>query len=955
MTTRSGAEELVPIVGSWVRRRATDTPLGQVRDRRTVHGKFQLKINWGAPPDEWVDLVDVTCGFQVGWTVQDEPLSATRAPLGPGRIVARRTLGGREQLLVQLDNDGRSVWLPYENLRRIKDTRMRFVRAETGVQDHAERFRLRLLAHALENWNHLTGSLDRLDVDPLPHQIQLVHRILSSGNHNWLIADDVGLGKTIEVGLLLAALKRKGQARRVLVVAPAGLTRQWQDELQYKFDQIYRIYGRDFEVRLPEHWKLYDHVIVSIDLAKREEHLEVFRQADGWDVVVFDEGHKLTRYASGERAQRYRLAEMLRPNADSFLLLSGTPHQGYADRFLALLDLVRPDLRAQIHTLEANPEIVGEMILRNRKSEVTDADGKFIFKGQQIHRVPVEPSPATRRFQRLLHEYLTRGYKAGEVGGAAGRAIGFVMTTYRKLASSSVAAIERALRLRLERLSGAAALARSAVSDEGLSLADLAEGGDEQDDLAAAGEIAGAAEFFAFERDMINDLLGAAAEVRRDDEKLRIFLKQVVEPLVKLNKKLLVFTEYRATQAYLLQALEERFAGYGKVVLINGSMSLDEKLVAIEAFNNTVPFLISTEAGGEGINLQQACHVMVNYDLPWNPARLVQRIGRLYRYGQREPVVVFNLHARDNFDNSAIDLMLQRVMQIVRDMAPVGKEFNERLYAEILGEVLENVDFAAVLQAATSMTIERTREQIDEAIARAQHAQRLQAEIFQHIVGYDPNALRGTLGFTMQHVNLFIRGMLPLVGAPLSAALHDGRVLEIRLPDDDRGRFPEFGQRTVVRITTDRRLAQRFRDTTLLDFEASFFQHLIETAKSQAFDGIYASATAPAGVKGHLAGFKLRWQNDQGDALTEEFVTLFASEHGIVTSNPAFLAEWLVHPLGSGPVPGAHPNDRGGVFDRLSEEAHRRLGRESSRFKHPNSLVCLAAADCRDPDGSYRP
>src|SRR5262249_47101361 len=157
------------------------------------------------------------------------PLSTTRRPLGPGRVVGRRSLGGRDQVLVQLDDDGRSVWLPYENLRRIKDARTRYSRAETGVDDHAERFRLRLLAHALENWNNLTGSLDRLDIDPLPHQIQLVHRILSSGNYNWLIADDVGLGKTIEVGLLLSALKRKGRARRVLVVAPSGLTRQWQD------------------------------------------------------------------------------------------------------------------------------------------------------------------------------------------------------------------------------------------------------------------------------------------------------------------------------------------------------------------------------------------------------------------------------------------------------------------------------------------------------------------------------------------------------------------------------------------------------------------------------------------------------------------------------------------------------------------------------------------------------
>ena len=264
-------------------------------------------------------------GFQSGWTVQDVPISATRKSRGRGIIVSQRKIAQHDQYLVQFDEDGRSDWLPYENLRRIKSVKMRYERTETGIEDHAERFRLRLLAHALENWNHLTGSLDRLDVDPLPHQIQLVHRILSSGNYNWLIADDVGLGKTIEVGLLLAALKRKGQARRVLVVSPAGLTRQWQDELKYKFDQTFMIYGRDFNIHDHDHWKRYDHVIVSIDLAKRENHLDIFRQADGWDIVVFDEGHKLTRHASGDRADRYKLAEMLRPMSEWFFSFKWYP------------------------------------------------------------------------------------------------------------------------------------------------------------------------------------------------------------------------------------------------------------------------------------------------------------------------------------------------------------------------------------------------------------------------------------------------------------------------------------------------------------------------------------------------------------------------------------------------------------------------------------------------------
>ena len=937
---------LIPVDGCWVKRRSNKEPLGQVVDRKTSPPK--VKVNWKTSNrswQEWIDIGDLESGFQSGWAVQDVPISATRKTLGQGIVVGQRRMGSRVMCSVQLDDDGRVVPIPYQNLRRIKTVKMRYERRETSVEDHAERFRLRLLAHALENWNHLTGSLDRLDVDPLPHQIQLVHRILSSGNYNWLIADDVGLGKTIEVGLLLAALKRKGQARRVLVVSPAGLTRQWQDELKYKFDQTFMIYGRDFNVHDHDHWKRYDHVIVSIDLAKRENHMEVFRQAAGWDIVVFDEGHKLTRHASGERADRYKLAEMLRPMSDGFFLLSGTPHQGYVDRFIAILELVRPDLSQQIHTLQFNPEIVSDLILRNRKSEVTDADGQFIFKGQEIHRIPVRPSRETLQFHKLLDKYLRHGYRSGERGGSTGRAIGFVMTTYRKLASSSIAAIERALQLRLKKLSGELDEHRDGGPEDEWTLDDLSEGGDDQDDIATSAPNTGTKEFFAHEQEMIQGLLEAVKAVYENDEKLQIFLNEVVAPLVENGEKLLVFTEYRGTQSYLKEALEHQFPEAGEIELINGSMGLDQKLKAISTFNESAQFMVSTEAGGEGINLHESCHVMVNYDLPWNPSRLIQRIGRLYRYGQRKKVVVFNLHARDSFDNSAIDLMLQRITNIVRDMAPIGEEYNERLDAEILGEILENMDLASILRSATDMNINRTQAEIDKALERAQEAKKLQDEVFTHVAGYDPNALEGTIGFTMQHVDLFIRNMLLIAGIDLQATLYDGGVLEIRLPKDIQGEFPEFGRRTVVRVTTNRRLAHRLQGVVLLDFETRFFQHLIKLAKSPAFGGLYASVFSTVGEPGVLAAFKLRWQNDQGKALTEEFVPLFAVTEGKVSENPSFLAEWLTSQVKFAPLPNTDRESRRHTYNGLVEMADGILDSKSTRFKHPNGRVDLAVAD----------
>lgn len=936
-------QPLIPVEGCFVAD-GSNGPLGQVTDRRVSDARAEVRVRWADGTHTWRGVDTLSTGLQRGWLVQDVPLTTTRRSLGPGRVVGTRKLGGRQQHLVQLEQTGESVWLPYENLRRLKDVQMRYERGELESEHYAERFRLRMLAHALENWNNMTGSLDRLDVDPLPHQIQLVHRIVSSGQYNWLIADDVGLGKTIEVGLLLAALKRKGFARRVLIVCPAGLTRQWQDEMKTKFDQDYLIYQRDFAINDEKHWKLYDHVIASIDLAKRSEHMDKFKAASAWDVVIFDEGHKLTRYASGERVDRYKLAEMLRPRADAFLLLTGTPHQGYNDRFKALLELVRPDLQEDIRFLESNPDIVGDMILRNKKNEVTDSDGNFIFKGQKIHRVPITPSSTTLKFQRQLNRYLQRGYRVGETQGKVGRAIGFVMTTYRKLASSSIAAIERALHRRLERLHGS--VAGPPDGDEiDLDLEDLTEGGDDQDLLDTVIDTTKATEFFDFEKEMLESLIDQAAHVRNDDEKLRIFLEEVVEPLAREQKKLLVFTEYRATQDYLVNALRTRFADAGETVVINGSMNLQEKMDAISDFNNEAAFLVSTEAGGEGINLHRACHVMLNYDLPWNPARLVQRIGRLYRYGQQYPVIVFNLHARDSFDNSAIDLMMQRVMQIAQDMAPVADDFNDRLYADILGEMLERIDLSQVFNSALGQREEQTQQQIDQAIQRAQQARQLQAELFHHVAGYDPDAIAGTIGFSMDHVAGFVRDMLPFVGVQIDGQTHGGNVLSIKLPEELRGRFPEFQNRTQLRVTTDRRRDRYASDVHILDFENTFFQYLTECATSHQFGGLVARVERGRQDAGTLAAFKVRWQNDQGRPNTEEFVPVWQDTAGQVWRAPRFVSEFLLQRQSDGQLSSGDRSARSDVYRRLLADANQVLSQNSGRYKHPNDVICLGIAE----------
>ena len=264
-------QRLIPVKQCWV----------SVKDKRgvvlqTMEGAdgVNVKVRWqGQKEPSIVPLTSLRSGFMPGMEVRHIPSVVAQRLLGEGIVCNTRMLGSEDQALIDFPASGEQHWLPYETLSWIKGAKHRFITGDKGPENASERFRLKVLAHALETWNENTGALSRMDIDPLPHQIHLVHRILAQGHLNWLIADDVGLGKTIETGMLLKALEQRGQARRILLVTPAGLTNQWKEELHHKFGlSEFRIYGENFTVDEPREWKMYDHVIGSIDRLKDESH-----------------------------------------------------------------------------------------------------------------------------------------------------------------------------------------------------------------------------------------------------------------------------------------------------------------------------------------------------------------------------------------------------------------------------------------------------------------------------------------------------------------------------------------------------------------------------------------------------------------------------------------------------------------------------------------------------------
>ncbi len=895
--------------------------------------------------------MELGSGFRDGHVVQDRPRSNTRNTLGTGTVVGSQTIAGRDMVLVQFHNSGESRFVPYERLVRLRDAALKYERAQATDSDDAERFRLRALAFALESWNQITGALDRLDVDPLPHQIDIVHRIMTSDHTNWLIADDVGLGKTIEVGLLLAAMKRRRMARRVLVVCPAAVVRQWQDEMQFKFNEDFRIYGMDFNINQSAHWSSYDKVIVSIDRAKAEPHSLRFRESGYWDVVVFDEAHHLSKIEGAAVTQRYKLAELMQPLTDCLIFLTGTPHQGNTPQFINLLLLLRPDLRSRFGKIHVDPAVVAELVLRNRKSQATDASGNFIFRGQDTRRVSVPTSSAARDFDEQLKEYVKKGYAVSARGGTR-RAIGFVMTTYRKLASSSIAAIEMALHRRRKRLTGHA---DDSFGSGGTTIEELQDafvegldGRDDLDDLVHGDvDLGGRSDpFFAGELELLDALQRAAQVVKEDDLKLKAFLNEVVAPIRGRGLKLLVFTEYRATQDYIVSALQEAFGE--SVGQINGSMSLEEKRHNIDAFNEEVPLLVSAEAGGEGINLHRKCHVLVNYDMPWNPRRLVQRAGRLYRYGQRERVIVFNLMARDGFDNRALAMLLERVWNIAHNMAEV-EGFDGAIETEIVGELLERVDVAEVLARNEDMQIERSEEEVKAAIRRARKAREIQDDLFAQVEGFDAESGALIGAFQPDDIRSFLEGVLPRRGVHVRGRTHDEHVLEIELPPDMHGKYSEFGARTVVQITADRLLSEARKSVAQMDFASKFFQDLIAFAKSPELGGEFAS------LRGHKAGtvalYKLRWQNDQGVPRWEALVSTYI-EHGgdRAVVNPGFFRSMLTQQQTGAESPAIRGSqaERTEILSKARSCAEGELEAKCSTFRHPNDVVLLAVADMHE-------
>lgn len=564
---------------------------------------------------------------------------------------------------------------------------------------------LRASAMAIRSINDQWGVFSRSRVQLLPHQLWVCHKVNRTWPFRWLVADDVGLGKTIEAGLVLMPLIARAQIRRLLVLAPAKLVPQWQKRMRQMFDIRLHMYDRSIDTPAADFWDTAQMVVASVHTLRREvsegrAEGSRFLNADAWDAVVVDEAHHLNADERMGETLSFQLLRAMeeRRRIGSLLLFTGTPHRGKDFGFFSLLSLLDDKIFGPDKDEDAQLSQLPDFMIRNNKATVTDLKGEKLFTPVTVESREYSFSDAERAFYDTLSAFIIDGRAyASTLDGRAQSARMLLLIALQKLAASSIAAIRSALIRRRDKLAAVAEQARAPKlvvpqSNEDETLDERAEADENAWDKVLA-------ELMEGEVTRLDELLELAEPIVREQKVDR--LVNLIDDELPRNEPVLLFTEYKATQAMVVDALHERF-GHGCCAFINGDDRLDDVALAngkrgprgwtrdsaAQAFNGgDVRFLVSTEAAGEGIDLQDRCATLIHVDMPWNPMRLHQRVGRLSRYGQTRPVQVFILRNPDTVEARIWDLLnakLERI-QAALDVAMDEREDISQLVIGMTG------------------------------------------------------------------------------------------------------------------------------------------------------------------------------------------------------------------------------------------------------------------------------
>lgn len=679
--------------------------------------------------------------------------------------------------------------VPVHAIRRQLTRTERILGSVEGGDDRARRAWLSFEAHAIPVMES-ASALTSAKIDLLPHQVVLTHRIATASPRRYLIADEVGLGKTIETALILRELASRGELKRALLVVPAGLVHNWHRELNDVFALDFEVFGSEGDItdRKTNAFAKHDRLIASIDTLKRPARIRRLLDAPRWDLVTFDEAHHLTAYRNGgkvRKTENYKLAEALKDHSRDMLLLSATPHQGNHFQFWMLVQLLTPTLFGSPEEMLENRHRLNTVMFRRTKADACQPDGSPLFARRGVHTESFLMRAEERLFYDKLREYLQDGFNLARRQGSKGQALGFLMAIFQKIAASSFAAVRRTLRRRLLMLTLHESLLRDKAldiegrerlihearelihQDSGLTrdatgrsevdrvIADLkyrlAKKLDEEA-LEAASDPYGDEHAAAQAEDAASAVveLHLPEERLRIDDLLRMFPSERETKVQKLlegvgalwrhdaNEKIVVFATYLGTVDLISREIERTFPGQGVVVLRGGDHGA--KVAAERRFRQKdgPRVLVCTAAGREGINLQFA-RVLFNFDLPWNPMDVEQRIGRIHRYGQNHTAQVYNLVLSDTIEGRIFMLLEEKLAEIARTVGKVDEQGNvaEDLRAQILGQLSERLNYDRLYQEALSdPQLKRTKVELETALANSREARQVVFDLFQDLEGF---------------------------------------------------------------------------------------------------------------------------------------------------------------------------------------------------------------------------
>jgi superfamily II DNA or RNA helicase len=649
------------------------------------------------------------------------------------RIVATQPLGSR----LKVEAVGTRSGQFYSRLFAPVELDLIQVAAPLGrdLAGRGEAFFLGIEAHRIRHAYQFDPlyAVSVSQVDALPHQIEAVyHAILRHPRVRFLLADDPGAGKTVMTGLVLKELKARGLVRRALIVVPGHLRDQWLREMREKFAEAFTAVDRSIINATwgRNVWQEYDQIITSLDFAKQDEVLATL-DVSAWDLVIVDEAHKMAAYRYGEKltkTERYRLGEVLSRRSQFLLFLTATPHRGDPENFRLFLDLLEPDLFASRELLmQSVADRDNPLFLRRLKEDLKQADGTPLFPPRHVRTRPFRLSDDEKRLYNAVTDYVERSYNRALA--TEKRNVAFALLILQRRLASSVRAARLSLERRKKRLEELLRLGtwyaeRGLIDEEELEDAPEGERLRREEDLLERLTAAETREELQHEIDQVGELIRLSRQVERIQVETKLTqLREVVESeqIRQTGEKLLIFTEARDTLDYLTEKLRE----WGlSVETLHGGMGLDRRIAAEHAFRDRAQVMISTEAGGEGINLQ-FCALMINYDIPWNPNRLEQRMGRIHRYGQEKEVYAHNLVAEDTREGGVLTALFRklahiqaalgsdRVFDVVGDMLPgmnlkdliVDAVTNRRTLGEIIA-TLERVPDEEILKRVREASLE---------------------------------------------------------------------------------------------------------------------------------------------------------------------------------------------------------------------------------------------------------